>query len=78
MKEHRVDAGPVEFNFTVSMNVKGIQVIPADSIHVEESATPRFLGTKSGAYLQVYSRVFVTVYGERHELTRDSLPQDTQ
>ena len=73
-----VDAGPVEFNFDVSIDVKGIEIIPADSIDIEKSATPKYLGTKSGAYLQVYSRVFVTVYGERREITRDSLPEESQ
>ena len=50
MKEqdsNTIDIGPVEFNFTVSMDVKGIQVIPADSIQVEESATPRDALNKS-------------------------------
>ena len=71
----RVDAGPVNFDLSsLSFDVSGIEVIPADSIEVEPANTPQYLGTRNG-YIEVYSRVFVTVYGERKPLTTDTLPE---
>ena len=70
----RVDASPVKFDLSVSLDVSGIEVIPADSIEVEPAKTPQYLGTRNG-YIEVYSRVFVTVYGKRKPLTTDTLPE---
>ena len=72
--DHPIDAGPVNFDFSLSFDVSGIEVIPADSIEVEPANTPQYLGTRNG-YFEVYSRVFITVYGERKPLTTDTLPE---
>ena len=65
--------GKVGFKIA-SFEVKRVEVIPPNSIEVEKSATLRYLGTANG-HLPVYSRVFVTMYGFRHEITRDDLPE---
>lgn len=75
-QNHRVDAGPVEFRFDVSLDVKGIEVIRADSVNVEKSDTPRYLATASGPYIQVYSHVYVSIYGVWHDITRDAPPKN--
>ena len=72
-----VDIGPVEFTAgAAEFRVTGIEVIPADKIRTEDSDTPKYLGTASGHYFKIYSRVLLSVYGEWHEITRDSLPEN--
>ena len=50
-----------------------LEVIPADDVEVEDSQTLKYLRLRSGDY-QCYKRVFLTVGGERVEITVDTLP----
>ena len=72
--EIRVDAGPVNFEFTVSIDVNGIEVVPADKVKVEDSQTPKYLPLRSGHLTQIYSEVWVSIAGEWYEITKDSPP----
>ena len=71
----RVDASPVKFGLgSMSLDVSGIEVIPADRIEVEPAKTPQYLGIRSG-YIEVCQRVFVTISGKRILLTTDTPPE---
>ena len=64
------DARTIVAHYKVS-NPSG-ELIPVESIEVEGTAKQHHLGTPNG-YFEVYSRVFVTVSGHRHELRTDTL-----
>ena len=60
---------------TIEFHLGRVEVIPADSIKVEKSTTPKYLCLQGG-YLMCYSRVFASVDGQLYEITVDSLPEE--
>lgn len=62
-------AGSPTVSFTLT-------VIPADSIEVEDSPTLRYLPLKSG-YFSLPKRVFLIVDGEKHDITSETLPEES-
>ena len=71
-------ATPVSLNLgTLRILIGSVEVIPADSIRVEDSKTPKYLRLRSGD-IQVYSSVLISVDGNWYELTEDCLPDEAQ
>ena len=52
-----------------------LTVLPADGIEIEDSDNLKYLRLRIGDY-QIPKRVFLTVDGERYEITQDALPED--
>ena len=52
-----------------------VTVIPADGIEVEDADTLKYLRLRTGDY-QVPKSVFLTVDGERYEITQNALPEE--
>ena len=60
--EASLSIGPLDFSIRVP--------IPADTIQVEHSETPRYLRLREGD-IEIYSRVMLSVEGAWYELTHD-------
>ena len=74
MPDKVVSPKPISFNIgTLSISVENVEVIPADGVEVEDSKEPRFLRLQIGDVL-CFNRVFLRIDGDKHEITRDTLP----
>ena len=53
-----------------------LRVIQADKVKVEDAPSPVYLRLRSGD-IECYSRVLISVEGAWHEITVDSLPNES-
>ena len=66
---------PVRVYSSLSEAVKAAaEPIPSSELRVQDSETPKYLGTASGYYFRIQSQVLLCIHGEWHEITRDDPP----
>ena len=70
-----VDASPTLWSFSISEPT--VQITPADRIEVEDADNLKYLRLRSGDF-QLPQAVFLTVRGQRIEITQDAQPEDPQ